>query len=182
MCRSEIEELPENSRGNLMFQEYNALYSEPLDIVDKLSEKHIEMTSFEIGFLCGQIKSRIPRKIAELGVSAGGTTAVILNCMSKLDLDGELFSIDLSPLCYKDNTKKTGYLAEEAMLPLAKKPCHTLLTGALSTDFLGMDGLSDIDFLILDTVHDAPGEILDFLAFLPYLADDAVVVLHDNVQ
>lgn len=37
----------------------------------------------------------------------------------------------------------------------------------------------DIDFVILDTVHYLPGEILDFVAMLPYLKDGAVVVLHD---
>lgn len=37
----------------------------------------------------------------------------------------------------------------------------------------------DIDFLVLDTVHILPGEILDFLAVLPWLKDGAVVVLHD---
>ena len=36
-----------------------------------------------------------------------------------------------------------------------------------------------IDFVILDTVHKTPGEMLDFLAILPYLTPDACVVLHD---
>ena len=37
----------------------------------------------------------------------------------------------------------------------------------------------DIDFVILDTVHYTPGELLDFLVMLPYLKDSAIVVLHD---
>lgn len=37
----------------------------------------------------------------------------------------------------------------------------------------------DIDFVILDTVHYLPGEVLDFIAVLPYLKADAVVALHD---
>lgn len=37
----------------------------------------------------------------------------------------------------------------------------------------------DIDFVILDTIHCLPGELLDFIAVLPYLKDGAVVVLHD---
>ena len=36
-----------------------------------------------------------------------------------------------------------------------------------------------VDFLILDTMHTLPGELLDFLICFPYLADDAMVVLHD---
>ena len=38
-----------------------------------------------------------------------------------------------------------------------------------------------IDFLILDTVHMVPGEILDFPVCLPYLKDNAIVVLHDVI-
>lgn len=37
----------------------------------------------------------------------------------------------------------------------------------------------DIDLVILDTIHAMPGEGLDFLAVLPYLKPNAVVVLHD---
>lgn len=40
----------------------------------------------------------------------------------------------------------------------------------------------DIDFVILDTAHVLPGEILDFIAVLPYLKKDAVVVLHDIME
>ena len=37
----------------------------------------------------------------------------------------------------------------------------------------------EIDVLILDTVHSMPGEMLDFLAALPYLSSNAIVILHD---
>ena len=36
-----------------------------------------------------------------------------------------------------------------------------------------------IDLCIIDTVHAAPGEALDFLMVLPYLAPNAVIILHD---
>lgn len=36
-----------------------------------------------------------------------------------------------------------------------------------------------INFLILDTMHMLPGELLDFLACLPKLDDGSVVILHD---
>lgn len=38
---------------------------------------------------------------------------------------------------------------------------------------------SGIDMVILDTVHALPGEILDFLCIFPYLAENAIVVVHD---
>ena len=37
----------------------------------------------------------------------------------------------------------------------------------------------DIDFVILDTVHMLPGEVLDFIAVLPYLKAGSLVVMHD---
>lgn len=37
----------------------------------------------------------------------------------------------------------------------------------------------DIDFIILDTVHSAPGELLDLLVAVPYLSPTAIVVFHD---
>ena len=39
----------------------------------------------------------------------------------------------------------------------------------------------DIDFVILDTVHFLPGEVLDFPVMLPYLKNGAIVVLHDVI-
>lgn len=45
-----------------------------------------------------------------------------------------------------------------------------------------IDEIGDgIDFVILDTVHYTPGELLDFPVMLPYLKDGAIVVLHDVV-
>ena len=113
-------------------------------------------------------------------MAAGGTTAVILNCVAQLDLDTEVFSIDINEKLYSDNTKDTGYLTEECIPYLPKKVSRTLYTGGISVEFLDKIG-KEIDFLILDTMHILPGELLDFLACLPYLSQNCVVVLHDVV-
>lgn len=55
---------------------------------------------------------------------------------------------------------------------------HTLFTGKILPEVLEYIG-TDIDFLILDTIHTMPGENLDFLSAYPYLSKDAVVVMHD---
>ena len=47
-------------------------------------------------------------------------------------------------------------------------------------EFLDKIG-GDIDFLILDTTHYLPGELLDFLASMPRLKNNAIVVLHDVI-
>ncbi len=116
------------------------LYHEPTVILEQLSEKNkSEMTERELAFVCGLIKERRPKKIVEIGVAAGATSSVILNCISMLDLGTEMFSIDLSLYHYTDKSKKTGYLIDECMPLLeqrGKKPRHTLYTGKHAVDCL----------------------------------------------
>lgn len=165
-----------------MIKEDVILYKEPIDILNQLSsEDSSEMSSWQLAFLCGLIKEHRPEKILEIGVAAGGTTSVILNCISLLDIDTEVHSIDLSTRFYRDKNKETGYLARESIQLLNKKVRHSLHTGSISVDFVEQIG-KGIDFLILDTAHMMPGEILDFLACLPYLKEGAVVVLHDIIS
>ena len=156
------------------------MFLEPKKILDKIAQGESEMTEWQLGFLCGLIKQKKPKKILEIGVAAGGTTAVILNCVAQLDLDTEVFSIDINEKLYSDNTKDTGYLTEECISYLPKKVSRTLYTGGISVEFLDKIG-KEIDFLILDTMHILPGELLDFLACLPYLSKNCVGVLHDVV-
>lgn len=91
-----------------------------------------------------------------------------------------MYSIDLSERYYHDTDKKTGYVIDE--LKSAEEPekyaYHTLLTGNVLPAFLDTIG-DNIDFLILDTMHILPGEILDFLAAFHHLSKNAIVVLHD---
>lgn len=162
----------------MMFTEIE-LYSEPLDILNHTTGKS-EMTFFESSFLCGLIKKYRPCKILEVGVAAGAATGLILNCISKLRLDSSLFSIDISKEYYTDTKKKTGYAIDEMKPFLPEKLNHKLLTGNVVSAFLDEIG-GGIDFLILDTAHALPGEVMDFLVCFPYLSRDAVVVLHDIV-
>lgn len=55
---------------------------------------------------------------------------------------------------------------------------HELYLGKYLPQIIDEIG-DDIDFVILDTVHSLPGEVLDFPVMLPYLKDGAIVVLHD---
>lgn len=90
------------------------LFYKPLQILEHLSGEHkMEMSYMQSAFVCGLIRQYKPKKIVEIGVASGGMTAVILNCIEILQLNTEVFSIDLAIDFYRDNTKKTGYLAEE---------------------------------------------------------------------
>lgn len=136
-----------------------------------------EMSEFESAFLCGIIKKFKPHKIVEAGVAGGGTTAIILECMELLNLSYEMHSIDCLELFYRDKTKQSGYLGEKAKEYLHNTN-HKFWLGTIAPDCIDEIG-NEIDLLILDTAHVLPGECLDFLAILPYLSKDAVVVLHD---
>ncbi len=78
------------------------LFKEPLKIRECLSENGTEMTEPQLSMLCGLIKEYKPEKIVEVGVAAGGTTAVILNCLSLIELDTCVYSVDISERYYRD--------------------------------------------------------------------------------
>lgn len=139
-----------------------------------------EMTDFESAFLCGLIRYKRPRKIVEVGVAGGGTTAIILKCLELLNIQDtcEVYSVDKLEKFYRGHGEPTGYLAEKSLNRKDVKFKHTFLFGKLLPEVLDEIG-NDIDFVILDTEHSVPGEILDFLAVLPYLKQSACVVLHD---
>ncbi|WP_294158797.1 class I SAM-dependent methyltransferase [uncultured Selenomonas sp.] len=166
-----------------MYYQSIELYEEPRQqILPKLNvpEGEPEMSSFESAFLCGVLRSVRPRKILEVGVAGGGTTAIIMQCMELLGEPYALHSVDLAERFYRDDSKASGYLAEEAKLHLPHANQKTYL-GRLAIEQMEDIG-GDIDVLVLDTVHCLPGEVLDFLTLLPYLRDGAVVVLHDLVN
>ena len=154
------------------------LYKKPADILEKIGEHKAEMSPLQHGFLCGLLKEYRPKKVLEIGVSAGGTTAVILNCLQEAEIKSEMYSVDLLNNYYLDTTKKVGYQVDDAKEYLSNLDQHHLLLGNVIPCFLDEIG-KDIDFLIIDTMHILPGEILDFIVCLPYLAPNAIVVLHD---
>lgn len=156
------------------------MYYEPAEILKTLHCHEQEMNYEQLGFLCGLIREKRPKKIVEVGVAAGGTTGVILKCMDLLGEHKTLYSVDLNDNYWRDQSKRTGYMLEE--LPQELKERHCLLTGKYLAERLNeIAPLRDIDLLILDTVHSLPGELFDFIAAYPYLSKNAVVVLHDVV-
>lgn len=72
-------------------------YMEPRDIYEKIGTNASELSEAEHGFICGLIRKYKPKKIVELGVSGGGTSVLVLNCLQKLGLnDTKMYSVDLS--------------------------------------------------------------------------------------
>lgn len=157
------------------------LYYEPRNEAMKKITKvdgEPEMTEFESAFLCGLIKENRPKKILEIGVAAGGTTAILMQCISDLELnDTEIFSVDLNKKYYRGDGRDTGFLGVE-MEKQMPKVRHEFILGKVIPDVIEQIG-GGIDLVVLDTVHSLPGEVLDFPVFLPFLSKNAIVVLHD---
>lgn len=132
---------------------------------------NVEMSNDEIWFLKYLLKMYNPKKIVEIGISAGGNT---VNLLQWKDKDAQLFSIDIATHWYRDNTKLSGFMADESDL----KDNWKIYRGHDYLDVYDEIG-GDIDFIIIDTVHSMPGEFFTFLAALPQLKDGCIVVLHD---
>ena len=151
------------------------------EYVDPRGYSHVsEMSEFDSAFLCGVLKTFRPKKILEVGVSAGGSTAIILQALEDLGAPYEMYSVDASIESYRDKSKVSGFMAAYAKQHIFgnMNGTHEFHLGKILPQVIDEIG-GGIDFVILDTVHSLPGEVLDFLAVLPYLTDDAVIVMHD---
>ena len=72
---------------------------------------------------------------------------------------------------------KTGYKVKKYFPELAYNKWK-LYTGRQPHIFLSLLKLK-FDFLFLDTFHLAPGELINLIEVLPFLGDNAIIVLHD---
>jgi hypothetical protein len=54
----------------------------------------------------------------------------------------------------------------------------TLYKGNIAAKFMKDIG-NDIDMVFIDSAHFEPGEILDFIMVLPFLSEEAIIVIHD---
>jgi len=139
-----------------------------------------EMNPKERGFLNGIIRKTKPKNIMEMGLSAGGSSCVILNAIGDID-DAKLYSFDYNTSWYRCDGKselKTGFLVKQIVPEQMSK--WELYTGGVACkyfDFLPEDG---IDLAFIDTVHHNPGEFLNILEILPYMKKNGIVILHDT--
>lgn len=156
----------------------NEIVDEINDILNikLVQEKTIsEMTYLERCFLNGIIIQTKPKKILELGVSAGGSSAIILNAIKDFD-NAKLYSVDYNKKWYIDNSKDVGFIIDEKFSNLKNK--WKLYTGGTAAKYMEEIG-GEIDLCLIDTMHANPGEFLDFLIVLPYLKKNAILILHD---
>lgn len=131
------------------------------------------MSSADHDFLLGLIEKKRPKKVLEVGIARGGSTLHILDWLVKLGLDDtKVYSVDI------DTSPLTGSLIQKGKDWLPNYNNHKLYTGKIVPEVIEEIG-PDVDFCVIDTYHLVPSELFDFIGVFPFLAKDAVVVLHD---
>lgn len=139
-----------------------------------------QMREDESAFLCGLLRQEKPQDILEVGVYSGTTTAIMAQCMKDIGTSCRIHSVDLARNCDgNDPARPVGYVFSPLKDGFAAAGItHSLQTGQVAPAFLEETDRK-YDFLMLDTVHTMPGELLDFLSILPHLKDGAMVCVHD---
>ncbi len=153
-----------------------------LTILDKLKNKSQKSLSDEnLLWICSMIEKYKPKRILEIGVSTGGSTAVYLNCIKKLGLETELVSVDSEIIAYyKDGKPNIGAEVYDLSHYLNLKN-FKLIKGKYIPEIV--DNIGIFDMIIMDTVHFVPGEVLDFLCLKNNLHKDTIIILDDiNIE
>jgi predicted O-methyltransferase YrrM len=120
-------------------------------------------------FLNGIIRRFKPKKIVEIGVDEGCSSSIILNAIQDFD-DSHLYSIELNDKNY------IGACVKRLFPNFLTK--WTLYKGNIAVKFMEKIG-KDINLVLIDSAHFEPGEILDFIIVLPFLSEEAIIVMHD---
>ena len=149
---------------------------------------HLEVSG--LSFLNSLILRYKPEKLCEVGVLAGATSCVMMNAMSQ-NPDSNLYSVELMPELnvkkveeiksrshnyYNSDRMDIGFIVNDKCPQFLDK-YHLYKNGTL-LDYIDDIG-SGIDFCFIDTTHKMPGEVFDLLILLPYLKDNAVIMLYD---
>lgn len=153
-----------------------------LDILKKLKNKSQKSLSDEnLVWICSMIEKYKPKRILEIGVSTGGSTAIYLNCIRKLKLKTELVSVDSETIAFYKKGKPA--IASE-VYELSKYLDLTnfkLIKGKYISEVA--DDIGMFDMIIMDTVHFIPGEVLDLLCLKNNIYKGTIIILDDiNIE
>lgn len=141
-----------------------------------MKESAAELSGCNAMFLAGLVRRYRPKTLLEVGVSAGGSSALLLHVLDKLGMESEVVSVDLSERWNKDAAYATGWAAKK-LYP--EKKNWRLYTGNFLPEIIEELNL-EFDFCFLDTVHALPGELLDYLVVLPFMPEGSIIAMHDT--
>lgn len=144
---------------------------------DTLKKLHgfIEMSAGDIRFLEKMLRESRVEKALEVGVSAGGSSALLLSLLPR-DAKTALYAVDYKHHYHRDRSRKAGFLVAERFPEFM--PNYHLFAGGDVSGFIDKIG-GDIDFALVDTSHTHPVETLNVLAILPFMKPGSWIVLHD---
>ena len=77
----------------------------------KGAARSVLMSDSQSAFLCGLLKTCRPKKILELGIAAGGSTAIILQALEDIGTFYEMHSVDLREKHWEYKTENMCFLA-----------------------------------------------------------------------
>ena len=96
---------------NIEIIEPTGVENNVLNYLDKFYETYSQMTKHEREYINAIVLRTKPKKLLEIGVSAGSSAVVLLNAINK-NSSAKLFSIDYSNDWYKSPDKRTGFLLD----------------------------------------------------------------------
>jgi len=170
--------------ANIEFYDENILMDIEKYLTGKIEETNYnksEMSYKDRAFLNGIIRKTKPETIVEIGLSAGGSTCVILNAIRDMEKT-KLYSFDYNTIWYrdrgKDNGRKTGFLVNQIVPDLASK--WELYTGGVPCRYFDNIPKDGIDICLIDTAHFNPGEHLNILEILPFMKKNGLIIYHDT--
>lgn len=127
-------------------------------------------------FIRGLIADFKPQNILEIGTAAGWAAYYMTEEALKHNPNAKVTSVDFAKTLYYSPQKPIGAAFKETAPALY--PNWNLKTEMTAIEF-AQDNNEKYDFVFIDACHTHPWAAMDFLAILPLLKDNAVVVFHD---
>ena len=110
--------------------------------------------------------------IRKYGVANGGSSILILNAIKDIK-NSILVSLDLN---LKRENKSIGYRVKNFFPELMNN--WMLFCGDQPHKFLDKLNIK-FELIFLDTAHVSPGELLNIIEILPFINENAIIILHD---
>jgi predicted O-methyltransferase YrrM len=114
----------------------------------------------------------------EIGTASGVSTAVLCHALSTVHDDFRVYSYDLRPTYYLDDSRAVGDAAR-TMLPPDLVPHITFRSPATAGTVAEEFGRRSLELVFIDANHLHPWPAFDLLTILDLLAPEAEVILHD---
>ena len=134
-------------------------------------------------FILSFMKMLRPKKVLEIGVSSGVSSAFMLKAAEHLDLVSDSFhldSIDLLDYVYAAPSEPVGWAVDSMAANL--KPNFNLLTGVTTLDLAALrtEGrVEQPDLVFLDAEHAHPWPMIDLALLCDTLPEGVWVLMHD---